>query len=245
MPAEARAQRAAARLKKIELFSSLSEATLADLARHGQLRTYARGEHIVLEGDRCETAYFVVSGEVRVYRVSPEGREQVLVRLKPGQAFNTVPPFQPDGRNPANAAAMAKSTILLLRSSDFLRLTLAHSDLTMAMFRDLAGRLVHLTNLVENLALYSVTERLVRFLLDRANQHTEKARGSEEGHIVDSPPPVIQRWTQQDIAVHLGTVRDVIGRSLRALEDDGLIRLDRGRIALVDRGKLERLAGRD
>jgi len=246
MPAKAGAQQAAARLKSIELFSSLSEATLDDIARHGRLRTYARDEHIVLEGDRCEAAYFVVSGEVRVYRVSPEGREQVLVRLSSGRAFNTVPPFQPHGRNPANVAAMAKSTILVLRSSDFLRLILAHPDLTMAMFRDLAGRLVHLTNLVENLALYSVLERLVRFLLDQADQHTERASGSEEGSSDDTRPAVIQRWTQQDIAGHLGTVRDVIGRSLRALEDDGLIRLDRGRIALVDRGKLERLAaGRD
>ncbi len=245
MPTEARAQRAAARLKGIELFSDLSEATLDNIARHGQLRTYARGEHIVLEGDQCEAAYFVVSGEVRVYRVSAGGREQVLVRLRSGQAFNTVPPFQPDGRNPANVAAMVKSSILLLRSSNFLRLTLAHPDLTMAMFRDLTGRLIHLTNLVENLALYSVQERLVRFLLDRADQHTEQTSQSEGEPIEDTPPPVIQRWTQQDIAVHLGTVRDVIGRSLRALEDDGLIRLDRGRIALVDRGRLERLAGRD
>jgi len=245
MPTEARAQRAAARLKSIKLFSDLSEATLDDIARHGQLRTYARGEHIVLEGDVCEAAYFVVSGEVRVYRVSAEGREQVLVRLRSGQAFNTVPPFKPDGRNPANAAAMAKSTILLLRSSDFLRLTLAHSDLTVAVFRDFAGRLVHLTNLVENLALYSVQERLVRFLLDRADQHTEQTSRSEGGPTEDTPPPVIQRWTQHDIAVHLGTVRDVIGRSLRALEKDGLIRMDRGRIVLVDRGKLERVAGRD
>jgi len=245
MPAKAGAQQAAARLKSIELFSSLSEATLDDIARHGRLRTYARDEHIVLEEDRCEAAYFVVSGEVRVYRVSPEGREQVLVRLRSGQAFNTVPPFQPDGRNPANAAAMVKSTILVLRSSDFLRLTLAHSDLTMAMFRDLTGRLVHLTNLVENLALYSVQERLVRFLLDRADQDTKRASGNEVGPDGDTPPPVDQRWTQQDIAVHLGTVRDVIGRSLRALEDDGLIRVDRGRIVLVDRSELERLAGRD
>jgi len=244
MPPEAGARGAAARLKGIELFSSLSEATLDDIARHGQLRAYARGEHVVLEGDRCEAAYFVVSGEVRVYRVSLDGREQVLVRLRAGQAFNTVPPFQPDGRNPANAAAIVKSTILVLRSDDFLRLTLAHSDLTMAMFRDLTGRLVHLTNLVENLALYSVQERLVRFLLDRADQDTERAGGNKEGPDGDAPPPVTQRWTQQDIAVHLGTVRDVIGRSLRALEDEGLIRVDRGRIVLVKRTELERLAGR-
>ena len=245
MPAKARAQQAAARLMSIELFSSLSEATLGDIARHGRLRTYARDEHIVLEGDRCEAVYFIVSGEVRVYRVSRAGREQVLVRLRSGRAFNTVPPFQPDGRNPASVAAMAKSTILVLRSSDFLRLTLAHSDLTMAVLRDLTGRLVHLTDLVENLALYNVQERLVRFLLDRADQHTEQASRSEEGPNEDAPSPVIQRWTQQDIAAHLGTVRDVIGRSLRALEDDGLIRVDRGRIVLPDRSRLQRLVDRD
>jgi CRP-like cAMP-binding protein len=98
---------------------------------------------------------------------------------------------------------------------------------------------------VENLGLYSVPERLIRFLLDQADQHTDQASGSAAGPSEDTRPAVIQRWTQQDIAVHLGTVRDVIGRSLRALEDDGLIRLDRGRITLVDRGELERLAGRD
>lgn len=245
MPPVAKAQQPIARLKGIKLFRGLSEAALADIARYGQFRTYARDEHIVLEGDRCEAAYFVVSGEVRVYRVSPEGREQVLVRLRSGRAFNTVPPFQSHGHNPANVAAMTKSTILVLRSNDFLRLTLAHSDLTMAMFRDLAGRLVHLTNLVESLGLYSVQERLVRFLLDQADQHTEQASRSEGGPDEDTRPAVIQRWTQQDIAAHLGTVRDVIGRTLRALEDDGLIRLDRGKIALVDRGKLKRLAGRD
>jgi CRP/FNR family transcriptional regulator, cyclic AMP receptor protein len=245
MPTKAKGPSPAAQLKGIQLFSNLSDAALADIARHGQLRTYARHEHILLEGDRCEAAYFVVSGEVHIYRVSPEGREQVLVRLTSGQAFNTVPQFEEEGRNPSSAAALTRSTVLILRSEDFLRLTRAHPDLSLAMFRDFAKRLGHLTNLVESLGLYSVQERLIRFLLDQADQDTARASQTSEGATGGSSPPVIQRWTQQDIAVHLGTVRDVIGRSLRALEDDTLIRVDRGKIVLLDRSRLERLAGRD
>lgn len=230
-------------LREIKLFSGLSGAALADIARHAQPRTYGRSEHIVMEGDRCEAAYFVVSGEVRVYRVSAEGREQVLVRLKPGQAFNTVPPFQENGRNRANAVAITKSTLLVLRSREFLDLTLRHPDLSLAIFRDFAERLTHLTDLVENLALHSVQKRLVRFLLAQADQSaTEKSAARDSSP--KATPLEVKRWTQQDIAVHLGTVRDVIGRSLRALEDDNLIRVNRGRIVLLDRDELEDLARR-
>jgi CRP-like cAMP-binding protein len=111
----------------------------------------------------------------------------------------------------------------------------------MAIFQDFADRLVHLTNLVENLALYTVQERLVRFLLQQAD---EAAAGiSEEGGSGKRLAKTARRWTQQDIAIHLGTVRDVVGRALRSLEDDGLIRMDRGRITLLDRDELERRAG--
>lgn len=236
-------QRVTEELGGIKLFRNLSDAALADIARQAQLRTYGRGEHIVIEGDRCEAAYFVVSGEVRVYRVSSEGREQVLVRVKPGQAFNTVPPFQENGRNRANAVAIVKSTLLVLRSREFLDLTLKHSDLSLAIFRDFAQRLTHLTDLVENLALHSVQKRLVRFLLAQADQSAAEKSSSRDSSTGEMPLEV-KRWTQQDIAVHLGTVRDVIGRSLRALEDDNLIRVNRGRIVLLNRDKLEDLARR-
>jgi CRP-like cAMP-binding protein len=77
------------------------------------------------------------------------------------------------------------------------------------------------------LALHTVQERLARFLLDQAKT------GS---------PGTLQRWTQQDIAVHLGTVRDVVGRELRALEDAGAIRIERGQIILLDRDTLAAIA---
>jgi CRP/FNR family transcriptional regulator, cyclic AMP receptor protein len=224
-------------LATITLFNTLSSATLEAISVRASVRHYAADEHIIYEADLCEAVYFVLQGQVRIYRISPEGREQVLVRLGAGQAFNTVPPFQTEGRNHATVLAVSPVTLLVLLKNDFLELVTAHQDLAMAIFKDFADRLIHLTDLVENLALYTVQERLIRFLLQQADE-------AAQGGPVPANTAVPHRWTQQTIAAHLGTVRDVVGRALRALEDEGLIRMDRGKILLLNRHELERRARR-
>ena len=95
-------------LQAIPLFADLSDAALACLARAAVRRTFAAGEIIIVEGDPCRAAYFIAEGQVRVFRTSPGGREQVLTRLGPGQAFNTVPPFLAQGRNHATVQAITR-----------------------------------------------------------------------------------------------------------------------------------------
>lgn len=228
------------RLRGVALFAALSAATLQQIAAVAIVRSYPHDTHILLQGDDSRAAYFILAGTVRIYRVSEEGREQVLVRLGPGQAFNTVPMFQWAGANPANALALTDATLCFLLKEDFLRLVQAHSDLAMSALYDFAGRLVHLTDLVEGLALHSVQERLARFLLDQAPTPS----GDEAVPALSREQPMAHHWTQQDIAVHLGTVRDVVGRELRALEALGIVRLERGRIVLQSREALEQLAAR-
>jgi CRP/FNR family cyclic AMP-dependent transcriptional regulator len=209
-------------LRKIDLFRGLSEAALLCLADRIRQHTYAPGVIISLEGELCNVAYFVIAGEVRVYRLSLQGRQQVLAQLKMGQAFNTVPLFLPDGRNRASVMALTEVTLYAVSRDDFLRVMRECPELSWIVLRDFAARLAHLTDLVEDLSLHSVRGRLARFLLGQAD-------GKQ----------VTQRWTQDDIAAHLGTVRDMVGRSLRALVDGGLIRMGRGRIELLDRDGLE------
>ena len=214
-------------LRGVTLFAPLSETTLAHIAAAIQVRDYSPDTHILWEGEPAGAVYFVLRGRVRIYRISREGREQVLVRLEPGRAFNTVPACEDEGLNPANAVTTTGVTLAILQREDFLRLILVHSDLAMAVLRDFASRLSHLTDLVEGLALHTVQQRLARFLLNQADSDT---------------PWTMQRWTQQEIAVHLGTVRDVVGRELRALEDAGAIRIERGQIILLDRDALAAIA---
>jgi CRP/FNR family transcriptional regulator len=227
-------------LHSVGLFSALSDATVETISRRAIVRRYKADEHIIFEGDRCEAVYFVLCGQIRIYRMSTEGREQVLVQLEAGQAFNTVPPFQVGGRNQASAVATSDARLLVLLSEDFLTLVFNHRDLALAVFRDFADRLVHLTGLVEDLALYTVEQRLIRFLLQQAGGSSGEHAADEEAAAPDSVP---RRWTQQDIAMHLGTVRDVVGRALRSLVDARLIRIDRGKILLLEREELEKRAG--
>ncbi|MGD2176255.1 MAG: Crp/Fnr family transcriptional regulator [Anaerolineae bacterium] len=210
------------RLQRIPLFADLPQQTLSRIGSVLIRRTYAPDETIISQGARCEAAYFLAQGHVRVLRTSPDGREQVLVRLRPGQSFNTVPPFQPQGTNHATVQAADYVTVYAVSKDDLHRLVGEHPALALALLRDFANRLDHLTDLVEDLSLRTVRGRLARLLLEEA----------EAGELT-------QRWTQAQIAARLGTVREMIGRTLRALADAGLIRIDRQRIVLLDREGLE------
>jgi CRP/FNR family cyclic AMP-dependent transcriptional regulator len=209
-------------LRRIPLLANLSDDALARVAGAALARTYKPGEAIIFEGDLCQAAYFVAKGRVRVYRLSPAGREQVLARLGPGQTFNTVPPFRPGGVNHASVETLTEVTVYAVSSADLRRLVSQSPELALALLQDFANRLDHLTNLVEDLSLRTVRGRLARFLLENAN----------EGQAT-------RRWTQDEIAAHLGTVRDMIGRTMRAFVDAGLVRMDRQRIVLLDREGLE------
>ena len=222
-------------LRRISLFNGFSDGALARVADAAIRRTYTPGEIIIIEGDPCQAAYFVAEGQVRVYRLSPGGREQVLVQLGPGQAFNTVPPFQPRGINHANVEALTPVTLYAIPCDDLHRLVGECPEMALALLRDFAGRLDHLANLVEDLSLRTVRGRLARFLLEHAS--TDLSGTAEAG-------TVTQHWTQEEIAVHLGTVRDMVGRTLRAFADAGLVRMDRQRLVLLDREGLEAEAQR-
>lgn len=209
-------------LQHIDLFADLSENALTRIARVAIRRTYTPDETIILEGAPCEAAYFVAEGQVRVCRTSPDGREQVLARLGPGQSFNTVPPFRPNGVNHATAYAVDDAILYVIPSDALRRLVRECPTLALALLQDFAERLDHLTDLVEDLSLRTVRGRAARFLLEHA----------EAGEVT-------RRWTQAEIAARLGTVREMIGRTLRAFADAGLIQINRQRIVLLDREGLE------
>jgi len=214
-------------LRSIPLFASLPDDALACVARAAVRRIYGPGEIVLLEGEACRAAYFITVGQVRIYRTSPGGREQVLARLGPGRAFNTVPPFLPHGVNHATVQTLTPTVLYAIPADDLRRLASECPELTLALLQDFADRLDHLTNLVEDLSLRTVRGRLAHFLL----KHAEASA-------------VTRRWTQEEIATHLGTVRDMVGRTLRSFAEAGLIRLERQRIVLLDREGLEAEAER-
>lgn len=215
-------------LRRVSLFSELPERVLRRLAEVAVRRTYEPGEVIILEGEPCRDVYFIAEGWVRVLRTAPDGREQVLVRLGPSSALNTVPPFLPQKVNHATVQAWTPAVLYILPVPDFLRLVDEYPELARVLLKDFARRLDHLTRLVEDLSLRTVRERLARFLLEHAGEEAAVAR----------------RWTQEEIAAQIGTVREVVARTLRAFADTGLLKIEGHRIILLDRERLEEETGK-
>lgn len=211
-------------LRQVSFCAALPAATLADLAAIAALVQRSTGTLLQLEGDPAEAMYIVTKGRVKIARIAASGREQVLHILTPGQHFNAVAIFD-GGPCPANAEALTDVALLALPRDAMRRVVEQHPSLAMALLQEFTGRLRQLVNLVENLALHTVQGRLANLLLSQAE-------AAERGEMV---PPL----TQAEMAAHLGTVREMIGRTLKNFEALGLIRLERGVITLLDRQGLE------
>jgi CRP-like cAMP-binding protein len=185
-----------------------------------------RGETIALDGEPAKALYFVISGAVKVFKISVDGKEQILDIIRPGQSFNDVPIFD-NGLTPVSAQAM--SQVLLYELDKNAVDTIIHKYPIVAsnVITVLAKRVRILVALVEDLSFRTVLGRVAKILLDNA------ADGK-------SPGP---RLTQQEMAAMAGTAREVVGRSLKTMEEEGVIKMDRHRIVIKNRDSLREMAG--
>jgi CRP-like cAMP-binding protein len=208
-------------LKSIPYFSGLGPAELDSIRELMFEKTAERGDIILLEGESAEALYFVVSGAVKVFKTSAEGKEQILNIVRPGESFNDVPIFD-GGANPASAQAMGPVVLYGVKKSDLKVILGDHPQVALNVIQVLSQRVRHLVSLVEDLSFRHVTGRVAKILLE----HTDDKTG---------PRP---RLTQQEMAAMAGTAREVVGRSLKALEEEGAIRFDRHRIVISDKQAL-------
>lgn len=213
-------------LRRVPYFGGLPESLLGSLAAACIARQYDRGQVIFLEGDPCAGLHIMDAGEVKIYKLSPQGREQILHRVGPGETFNDVAVLD-GGPNPASAAALAATSLWVITRGALQGLAQQHPALAWALIESIARRARHLVAMVEDLSLRSVKARLARLLLQEAERSTQ-AGTLERSQMV----------TQAEMAARLGTVREMIGRALRELADDGVIEFDRHRIVVVDRAAL-------
>jgi CRP-like cAMP-binding protein len=203
-------------------FAELANDDLEALGSAMLQRSYPAGQIVLLEGAASSVLYVVQAGRLKLFKTSARGREQVLRLLRPGDVFNEVAVFD-DGPNSASAQAIEDCTLYLLRRRDLVRFVTERPGIALAITRTFARRLREALALVENLAFRDVTSRLARILLD----------GQDGG---------APRLTQELLAAMAGSRREVVGRALKALSQEGAIKLERGRIHVLDRKALERLA---
>ncbi len=200
---------------------------MESLAHRAEFRLLGKGELLFLAGEPARGLFVIVSGSIRAFRVNAKGREQTIHVESAGATLAEVPVFD-DGNYPATAVAEEPSEILFLSSADVKRFLAANPDAALNALRLMAGRLRKHAELVDSLALKDVGQRLARLLLTEA-----RLRGTRE---LD--------FSNQQLAARVGSVREVVSRTLARLAQNGMIDVDtraRG-ITVLDAEALERFA---
>jgi len=209
------------------MFAQLEAPVLEALAQRAASRTYEDGHVLFHEGDPCDGVYVLASGSVRIFKTSASGRQLTLAIENAPATVAEVPLFD-GGPYPASVKAMAPVTALFISKRDFQAVCLQHPQVALRALAVFGQRLRMLLSLIESVTFGSIRQRLARALMEQADLH-----GSDT-----FPLP----WTHQEIALNLGTAREVVSRNLSRFQVDGLIEVSQKRITLLDRDGLAREA---
>ncbi len=210
-------------LKSIPYFSVMNPVELEAIKQSFSEKTMQRGEVIFREGELSDTLFFVVAGAVKIFKTSAQGKEQILSIARPGEALNDIPVFD-GGTNPTNAQTLGPVTLYSIKKDRLDSIMQQYPKVALNTSKVLAQRMRELVTLVEDLSFRHVLGRVTKILLTHAGD------GFAKEHL-----------TQQEMAAMAGTAREVVARSLKALEEQGHIRLERHRIVITDKKSLEEI----
>lgn len=215
-------------LRRVAIFADLSPTELQFLAERAVPRDYAPGELIFSEGEMCAGLFVVEKGHVRIFKSSPNGREQVLSVDGPGSSIAELPVF--DGGNyPASTSAADEARVYFVSKHDFYSLCLVHPKVALKVLKVVGARLRRLVAIIEELSFTTVRSRLIANLLRLAARGKKSAAGIEV-HLPAS---------NQELASQIGTVRELVSRNLSRLQAEGLIHMDGKTLVIPDVARLK------
>lgn len=202
-------------LKGNEYFDELSDVILKDIAEYMHLREFQRGDILFWEGDPCEGLHIIEHGSAKIFKLSPQGRQYIVRILQEGDTFSEVPAFD-EGTNPVNVEALETCRVWVIEIQKLHELIVAHPVFAHKVLVNFGKMLRGMVRMVSEMAFYQVTHRLARLIAELPQER--------------SAP----HWTQEQLAARLGTVREVVARSMKELERSGAIKVEDRRIQIVD-----------
>jgi CRP/FNR family transcriptional regulator len=218
-----------ATLARAPLFRGLTEEEMTFIARRAVPRGFAAGELIFNEGDPCQGMYVIETGNVKLFKTSAGGREQVLAVDGPGGSIAELPVFD-DGNYPASAVAVGDSRLVFVGKQDFRALVLEHPQVAIKVLRVVGQRLRRLVGIIEELSFTTVRHRMAALLLNLA-----KRQGAKTARGLEFQLPA----THQEVAGMIGTVRELVSRSLGRLQSQDIIQVDGRTVIVPDLKRLE------
>lgn len=206
-------------LLQITLFSNLEDEDLGALSKVCLLKSFVPREVIFCEGEEGHGFFIVLRGLVEVFKLSREGKKQILHILGPGEPFGEAALFEGE-KFPAHASSLRHSEILYFPREGFLRLIKERPKIALGMLAVMARRLKEMVSLIENLSLKEVTARLATFLFYAYQKKGERVLYLE--------------FPKAQLAGLLGTVPETLSRALKRLSEEGLISVEPKKIVIKD-----------
>jgi CRP-like cAMP-binding protein len=211
-------------LQNTALLSSLSPEELRTLGARTVRKRLNAGELLFSEGEPCRGLHIIARGKVRIFKSSPNGREQVLAVNQPGESIAELPVFD-GGPYPASAIALEDTQIAFISQRDFRSYCVEHPEVALKMLAVVGARLRRLVAIIEELSFSTIRQRLVATLLRLAQSEGKTTQKGIEFQLPAS---------HQQLANELGTVRELVSRNLMRLQAEGLLDVDARQIIVKD-----------
>jgi CRP/FNR family transcriptional regulator len=221
-------------LKKPLLFSGLNNADLSDLAAITVRRAFRKGETLFSEGDEATGFYLLISGSIKLCRMSPDVREKVLHFVKPHETFAEAA-FLGEGNYPAEARALEAGEVLYLPRHGFMDLLRNNSNFALNLVVSLSLKLRQFVRQIDELSFADVTSRLASFLVRRAAESSTTFGGITY---------IDLGIKKGELASRLGTASETISRTFKKLKEEGIIEVQGNRVVVHQMDKLEKLSER-
>jgi CRP/FNR family transcriptional regulator len=219
-------------LKRCPLFAGLKEEDLKKIRAIASLKQVRKKEILFGEGEEAKGFYAILSGKVKLYKISPEGKEQILHIVSAPDAFAEAALFL-EGSYPAFAEALAESQLLFFPKRDFIQLIERNPQLSINMIVSLSHFLRRFASLIEELSLKEVSSRVAKYLIDLS------LKSAKEGK---SPKEVDLDLSKNQLASKLGTISETLSRTLTKMKAKGIIDVKKNRIVILNQGALRESA---
>ncbi len=210
-------------LARIPMFVELEQAEIESLCLASTEKQYTAGEVLFHEGDACEGLYLICEGVVKIFKTSPNGR-QITIGMQPAPSSVAEVPIFDGGAFPASVEAVSDVAALFIHKRAFHQVCLSNPGVPVKMLAVVGRRLRGLIGIIESVTFGSIRQRIAQAILGWADQ-----AGCDSFEMPQ---------THQELALHLGTVREVVSRNLSRFQTEGFIRFNRHEIALLNKASL-------
>lgn len=219
-------------LERHRLFEGVPRDDLAPLVVECRLKTPRKGDRLFGAGERADAFFIVASGRVKLSRATPQGREHVVEVIRPGESFALMPVLE-GGAYPVDCTALTDASLVRIPRDGYLRLLARRPDLHGLASREVAERLRLFSRRLEEVSTRPVLSRAASHLLEIARKDGGDPR---PGTVVDLGA------TREVAAATVGTVREVLIRTLKSMEREGVVALRGRRIEILDPERLKEMA---